>query len=139
MFKSVFVSFWDAFEDLIQSGVVISVKEVFRELERRDDELHEWSKIKRDMFLAPIAEEALFIQQIFAIPHFQGLLQKAKIYEGGLNADPFVIAKAKVIKGTVVTTEKFKPNASKIPNVCKHFDIPCIGFEQFMQAQDWKY
>jgi len=51
-----------------------------------------------------------------------------------------VIAKANSIQnGCVVTTEKYKKNASQIPNVCKHFNIPCINLEQFMEKEKWKF
>ncbi len=54
-------------------------------------------------------------------------------------ADPFVIACARVNSGTVVSQEKFKPNAAKIPNVCAHFAIPCMDLEGFMRAQNWSF
>jgi hypothetical protein len=54
-------------------------------------------------------------------------------------ADPFVIACAKIHDGTVVTEEQFKPNAAKIPNVCQHFNIPCVDLEGFMKQQAWSF
>jgi hypothetical protein len=50
-----------------------------------------------------------------------------------------VIACAKVNSGTVVTEEQIKPHAAKIPNVCKHFDIPCVDLEGFMRQQGWAF
>jgi hypothetical protein len=38
-----------------------------------------------------------------------------------------------------VTEEKLKPNAAKIPNVCAHFQIPCINLERFMRDQNWSF
>jgi hypothetical protein len=54
-------------------------------------------------------------------------------------ADPFVIACVKIKVGTVVTQEQLKPNAAKIPNVCSHFNVPCIDLERFMQQQGWAF
>ncbi len=52
-------------------------------------------------------------------------------------ADPFVIAKANAIGGCVVTQEKFRKNAAKIPNICKHFEIRFTNLEGFMEKVDW--
>jgi hypothetical protein len=54
-------------------------------------------------------------------------------------ADPFVLAKAQAIGGCVITTEKYKKNAAQIPNVCEHFNIPCMDLEWFMKEEDWTF
>jgi len=64
---------------------------------------------------------------------------KKERLQGNPVADPFVIAKAKVLNGCVVTQEKYKENAAKIPNVCKHFEILCIDLEKFMENENWKF
>jgi len=38
-----------------------------------------------------------------------------------------------------VTTEKFKANGTKIPNICKHFDIECLSLEEFMEREEWEF
>jgi hypothetical protein len=50
-----------------------------------------------------------------------------------------VIAKAKVVGGCVVTQEKKKPQAAKIPNVCEHFGIHCVNLEGFMEQENWTF
>ena len=50
-----------------------------------------------------------------------------------------MIACAKVRGGTVVTEERLKPHAAKIPNVCQHFSVPCMDLEAFMQQQGWSF
>jgi hypothetical protein len=35
--------------------------------------------------------------------------------------------------------ELLKPNAAKIPNICKHFKIPCMTLEEFMEAEGWQF
>ena len=54
-------------------------------------------------------------------------------------ADPFIIAMAKAINGCVVTQEKEKPNAAKIPNVCQHFGIDFTNLQGFMEREDWSF
>ncbi len=101
-----FPSFWDNFNDLISKQTIISVQEVRRELERRGDRLSDWAKSHNELFLTPNAEELGFITEIFKIRHFRILIQKKQQYIEGPAADPFIIAKAKVINGCVVTQEK---------------------------------
>ena len=91
------------------------------------------------MFLRPSEEESDFVNQIFRVTHFQQLVDKEHQLRGKPVADPFVIAAASVNGGTVVTEETFKPNAARIPNICRHFAIPCMNLEQLMQAQGWKF
>lgn len=79
------------------------------------------------------------VSVIYAIEHFQANIERQKMLKGGNNADPFVIAKAAVSEGQVVTLEKLKPNAAKIPNICAHFDVACLSLEEFMQQEDWKF
>jgi hypothetical protein len=53
----------------------------------------------------------------------------------GRGADAFVIAHAMADDGTVVTFESDKfPNSQKIriPDICDHFDVPCINLRQLL-------
>jgi hypothetical protein len=77
--------------------------------------------------------------QIFKVKHFQALIGEKQRLKGTPVADAFVIACARRYGGTVVTEERLKPNAAKIPNVCDHFKIGCISLEGFMQQQAWKF
>jgi hypothetical protein len=70
---------------------------------------------------------------------FSANIEQQKLLKGGRNADPFVIAKAATDGKTVVTMELLKANAAKIPNICKHFQIPCMTLEQFMEAEGWEF
>lgn len=54
-------------------------------------------------------------------------------------ADPFVMAKALVENKIVVTTEKFKPNAPKIPSVCAYFDVKHFGLFDFFRNGKWQF
>ena len=98
-----------------------------------------WIKERKHIFTIPQTEELQVVAQILAIPHFQSLIGIKQQLNGTPVADPFVIALAKTRNGTVVTEEVFKPKASKIPNVCEQFKIPCINLEDFMQIQGWSF
>jgi hypothetical protein len=134
-----FPSFWDNFNGFIAKQTIISVQEVRRELERQEDRLSDWVMSHSELFLPPNADELDFITEIFKVKHFHILIQKKQQYIEGPAADPFIIAKAKVINGCVVTQEKHTKNAAKIPNVCDHFGIPCINLEGFMKKENWRF
>lgn len=135
-----FPSLWEQFDELVDSRRVISVKEVARELEGQEDLLATWVKDNGNVFQLPSASELSLVSAIFQVPHFQGLIRKQERLQGKAVADPFVIAKAGSIdSGCVVTTEKYKKNASKVPNVCEHFEIPYMNLEKFMEQEGWTF
>ncbi len=131
-----FPSFWERFNEYIGNGTIVSVRSVKRELEERGDDLSDFVK-QHDIFTMPTNEETSFIATIFQERHFEYLISKRARLMGKEVADPYVIAKAKILGASVVTQEKFKETAAKIPNVCQHFEIPCINLETFMRNENW--
>ena len=140
-YPSVFKSIWDGLDVLIQQKNLISTREVWNEIERQNvsADVLSWAKQNKQIFTTPSAAELQFVAQIFQIKHFQSLIGEQQRLKGTPVADPFVIACAKIKGGTVVTEEQLKPQAAKIPNVCAHFNVPCIDLEKFMQQQAWAF
>jgi hypothetical protein len=140
-FPDSFPSFWGKFDNLINAGIICSVREVYKELEQlsRGDALEQWAKNHRNFFSPPSPEELRFVTQIYSVPHFQQNLGAKQLLNGGAFADPFLIAKAYVSKGTVVTQEKSTPHATRIPNICEYFKIPCTDLQGFLQKQKWVF
>jgi hypothetical protein len=101
--------------------------------------LQQWTRNNLNFFEEPTEEEQLWVRKIFETQHFRYLISKQTLLAGRPCADPFIIAKAKVINGSVVTLEKIKPNAAKIPNICKTLNIECIDLETFMKRQCWQF
>jgi hypothetical protein len=135
-----FPSLWEKFNSLVASGEIVSVREVYQEISERKDALAEWAKEQKDgLFLPSTAEELRFVGTIFEVKHFQAMIRTKERLQGKPVADPFVIARAKILHCSVVTTELLKDNAAGIPNVCKHFKIECINTEEFMQQENWKF
>jgi hypothetical protein len=87
----------------------------------------------------PVAAEGAFIARIYAVPHFQQNIEQRKLLKGGTHADAFVIAKAAVEGRAVVTVERIRPKAVKIPNICQHFGVPCLSLEEFMEEEGWEF
>ena len=136
-----FPTFWEKFNQAVVVGDIISVREVHRELEfyARHPHLSDWVGDHRDIFLLPSPEETQFVQEIFSVQHFRMLVSEQDLLAGNLRADPFIIAKAKVINSCVVTEENRQPNAARIPNVCEHFGIDCTNLQGFMEREGWTF
>jgi hypothetical protein len=142
-FPSRFPSFWVLFNNYVEDGRIISVKEVLGELERNLDSrgqyMVSWIKQHKNIFFVPSAEEMMFIQEIFKVKHFQQLVKSENRLKGNPVADPFIIAAAKIKEACVVTEEKKKNNAARIPNVCDYFGIKWTNLEGFMEAENWSF
>lgn len=149
-YPRVFKSIWDGLDALVQQGQLVSTREVYSEVERQaiSAEVLNWAKNNKLIFTTPNNDELRFVATIFQVKHFQSLIGKQQQLKGTPVADPFVIAKAKIAYATVVTEEGWqrpsqtltpKPNAAKIPNVCAHFNVPCLDLENFMQQQGWTF
>ncbi len=139
-YRNRFPTLWEQFDELIEDGEITSTREVAREIAGdRVPALRNWAVNQRNLFPAPDAAEAGFVGQIFAVSHFRQIIERKKLLKGGFNADPFIIARAHSIEGTVVTLEGEPPKGAKIPNICRHFGIPCVSLEGFMEAEDWTF
>jgi len=126
---------------LIASQRVLSTREVANEITsfHARTRLTQWVSKKADLFSPPSELEFHYVEEIFRQRHFQQLIDKRAMFSGRPVADPFVIAKARAVGGTVVTTEKHKPNAAQIPNICEYFGVDCVGLEGFMEREGWRF
>lgn len=122
---------WEAIEDLIAEGTIISVHEVYRELLNGggEDEIRVWAESHSDTF-----HEMCEVQ--IAILATELLVQFPKLANHDSQkpfADPWLVAMAlKLIREgadcCVVTEEKLGGDgASKVPNVCRHYEVPCTN------------
>jgi hypothetical protein len=135
-----FLTFWKFFDEAAADGRLMSVRESKLELEEKfsDEQIKRFLCANGDFFASPSVDELAFITEIYAVPHFQHNLEKKKLLKGGPFADPFIVAKAILVKGVAVTEEKLRPHAAKIPNICDHFGIGCICLKDFFLEEDWK-
>lgn len=138
-YRGRFPTLWGKLEALIANGKVSSTREVKNELERYGRADENWIRNNSAIFTTPTAHEANFVKRIYAVRHFQQNIELKKIHKGGFNADPFVVAKAAVNKGIVVTLESIPKNGVRVPNICKHFNIECCNLEDFMEAEGWVF
>jgi hypothetical protein len=99
----------------------------------------EWCKRNKSIFPISDARETGFIPRIFAVPHFQQLIGQKQMLRGTPVADPFVIARAAALGGSIVSEESPKVGKPNIPAVCQHFGIPCMKLGDFMRAKRWTF
>jgi hypothetical protein len=141
-YRTTFPSLWTGIEQMVANGTLFSTREVLNELQAYNDAdfVQNWATSHKTMFKTPTNTELEFVARIFQVPHFHALIGSRQLLKGTPVADPFVIAAAAVvIDGCVVTQEKPKLNAAKIPNVCEHFGIAYTDLEGFMTAQNWNF
>lgn len=121
---------------MIKNGDLISVKEVYNEMERqhqKDSEILKELKSIKHIFLEPTNDEEIkIIQDIYKNINFRNNIKEKNILNGSPVADAFLVAKAKIENAILITSEKFSPNAAKIPNMCEKYDVKYINYEQFL-------
>ncbi len=116
------------------------MREVLTEIDQGDDKdkLTVWARHHKDFFQLPTPAELAFVAEIFKVPQFQALVSARKRLKGKPVADPFIIAKAKLVDGCVVTQES-QVRVAKIPSICGYFDIKCLDLEGFMEQENWSF
>ena len=126
----VFPTLWSKVEVVIDAGDIFSSEEVYIELQKKDDEIHDWMKARKEM-LVPLSEEIQTIASdlLFEFPRLVDTLRNRS------KADPFVIATAIDRNATVVTGEPITGNMTKprIPDVCNVRGVRCINFLQMIR------
>lgn len=140
-YPATFPKLWKGLDDLVASGNLVSVSDALRELEAgtEEDALTRWLKTNKALFQRPSLDDQRAVAQILAVKSFQQLIGQKALLKGSPVADPFVIAAAMTRRGTVVTEERKKPNATKIPNVCEYFKVPCLDLKGFFESQGWTF
>lgn len=133
----VFPSLWAKIESLVHNKEMASPKEVLRELASKDDELLRWVKIRdiKKMFKTIDREQQNHVSNILG--RFPDLIDQYAM----VGADPFVIALAMSRGWTVITSERpANPGGRpKIPDVCKAYNIKCVGLLGFFREKNWNF
>ncbi len=126
----VFPTLWTKIDALIAADEIHSSEEVYLELARKSDELHEWIKARKQMLVS--LDEPVQIRAASLLAEFPRLVDTLR---GRSSADPFVIATAMERNAVVVTGENLSGNLEKprIPDVCQVKSIRCINFLQMIR------
>lgn len=96
-----FPSFWSHLNALAEAKRLLSVSEVWKELDNASTRQHLaiWLKSHSGLFATPSSQEMAFVARIFAVPAFQALVKEKGRLKGSPVADPFVITRAAVLGG----------------------------------------
>lgn len=132
----IFPSFWKKIDDMIDEGTIISVRAVYDELSRYDDELLAWAKQRREIFLEPTEDIQNVVRQV--------LCTAPKLYEAKTDrsgADPFVVALAKLKNATLVSDEKRVARRKDITihQACDLLEVPSMRVLEFIREQGWTF
>lgn len=141
-YKDQFPSLWKNIGNQVKANKIISVKEVFNEIESYalESDLKIWAKENKKIFQQMNEKESQIMSDIFReYPKFQNMVDRKSRLQGKPVADPFIVAKAIHIKGTVVSEETFQKNGIKIPNLCKVKSVPCLKLKGFMEEHNWSF
>lgn len=128
-----FPSFWQHMDDLIQEDRLRASIEVLNELKKKDDDIYEWCKERKDKLIIEL-DEATQDAVVALMTNYPRLVDTAKGRSGG---DPFVIALAQstAIQMTVVTEEN--PGKTKIPDVCAGEGIEVMKIVDLIEQEGW--
>lgn len=135
---------WERIEKLIETGVLLSPIEVFKEV-HRDEMLVQWLKDHKQMFKPITKKQTEIVAQI--LKKYPSIINVKK--ENA--ADPWVIALAVEmsepqkqstlikIKWLVVTEEKKKGLQVKIPLICEDYKIEYLKIFDMFRNRGWKF
>jgi hypothetical protein len=127
--RDVFPTLWSNIEDCVGRGEIISSEEVYVEIAKKDDDLHEWIKSRKEMLVS--AEEAIQRRVSGILITYPRLVDTLK---GRSQADPFVIATALETGSIVVTGESFgTASRPRIPFVCQAMRVRCMNFLEMIR------
>jgi hypothetical protein len=130
-----FKQFWEHLDGLIEQSRLRASVEVYNEIQKKDDELLEWCKERKEaMFVEIDAPTQTHLTRIMkAHPR---LVDTAKGRSGG---DPFVIALAATANPLMVVVSEENPGKTKIPDVCDAEGIECIRLADMIEREDWTF
>ncbi|MEO0139477.1 MAG: DUF4411 family protein [candidate division WOR-3 bacterium] len=137
----IFPSVWKKMGELYINGRLIAPEEVKKEI--RDEELKEWIKNKKKMFIPPSPYQVNKVKEI--LEKYPSLSKHKQ--PGGPNADPWLIAlaleltdKPKILPNKyVIITEESKDKPGKIPAVASSYNIDCINLVELFRKEGWKF
>lgn len=133
----VFGIVWDELDKLIKDECIQSPQEVLDELSIYDDDIYKWVKMRPSIFKDLDSAQVSAAREILKAHPL--LLEERK---EKFDADPFVIAFAKVTEAKVVCMERYKRKEEKrphIPDVCDKVGVSHIDLGKFFDEVGWRF
>ena len=134
--QDVFPAIWSQMDIAAKNGEIFVIEEVLRELEKKEDGIHKWAKLRGTIIVPIDSEIQKYVVEIMS--KYSRLVDSKKNRSIG---DPWVIALAQARGLTVVTGEKATGNMArpKIPDVCRDLGLSCIEIVDFFRKQGWRW
>lgn len=131
----VFPGLWTRLNHAVAHAAIVTPDEVRAEIARQDDGLRDWLRERPHILVTLDAEVQTAVREVLkSFP----LLVKA--FSTRNQADPFVIATAKVHNLIIVTEERLgTAKKPRIPDVCRTMNIRCIDVMAFIREQGWTF
>lgn len=137
---------WDSLDDLFAASRIISHAFVFTEIcpkTTKPDFLSQWIKNKEKYFYPVTVRQTQLVEQILA--KFPEIINHIKEID---EADPWIVSLAIEKREstdlfenystlTIVSNESVK-SGTKIPAVCKEFNVPHMNLKEFFIDNGWK-
>ena len=131
----VFPGVWSRIDSLISTGRLVASVMVRDELQAKSDALSAWARDRRDLFVPVDKEQSDEAQSI--VRTYRRLIEERR---GRTQADPFVIALARLRGLVCVTEEQFGNETNvRIPFVCQQLGLESIKLVDLMMREGWQF
>lgn len=126
---------WERLDTLIEEGRLRSSIEVYNELEKKDDELFEWCKERKEKMFVEIDEPTQsHVKRI--MKSYPRLVDTGK---GRSGADPFVVALAATTDPFMIVVTEENPGKTKIPDVCLAEKMLSCKLADMIERENWQF
>jgi Domain of unknown function (DUF4411) len=133
-----FAGLWTSIDKLIEDGRLVATIEVYHELKKKDDDIFEWAKARKQSMFLDIDDEVQN-EVVRIMQSYPKLVDTGKGKSGG---DPFVIAQALARNPRlIVITQEAGGSADKprIPYVCEREAVRHINLLTLIEEEDWVF
>jgi hypothetical protein len=133
-------AFWEMVKNENSKGQIFSIDFIAKELARGNDELADWAKRNKKIFIetSDIETQMVYIEIVNDVNENYSEVEARKFLDV---ADPWLIAKCKTMDATLVTKEVFARGAKKvkIPNICEKFGVKYMQTHEMIRALGVKF
>jgi Domain of unknown function (DUF4411) len=141
--EDVFPTLWVHLDVVIGGGRLIAPREVFREVDRGDDEVRDWARARPTMFVDLDTPTGECLEEVLG--QFEPLRDPVRL--GPVFADPLIVAlclaRSRADQANayfVVTEESLRgPGSLRIPNLCQPFGLTAIKLVELFRREGFRY
>ena len=137
--RKAFSGLWKNIEALVEEGSMVAPLRVYKEIERKNDEIFEWSQAHKFMFKKEVDDVEKAAAKL--IKKYKSMSSRDTSIE---KADPYVIALAHYIatntlaeKPVVVTEEGTRRN--QIPQIARSHGLRYLGLAGMILEEEWSF